>query len=165
MNTLFELISEYWEIFKVFQIVSPTEGGVHMRNGHYLRTLETGIWFKLPIVDLFNVTNTALTTMSLATQTINAKIVGAIIRYEITDVQKNLLSLWDAEDVLRDTVMGDILYCVERHPDLTATEVGKRILPRSRNEVKEYGIRIHKITFTDFGTVPSVRIILDSMTD
>lgn len=154
---LFALLDSFWTDLKLFEIVEPYEGGVHVRFGKFLRTIGPGIWWKIPIVDGFMTTNTAITTMNLHTQTVGNLIVGAIVRYEIIDPKAYLLQIWDADEVLSDVTMGAIREVVELEPDAPAAE--KKVLAQARRALRRYGFKIHAVTFTDFGRVRSIRLI------
>jgi len=154
---LFELLNSFWTDIKLFEIIEPYESGVHIRRGKYKRTLGPGLWWKLPVIDGFMSTNTAVTTMNLHTQTVGNLIVGAIVRYEISDVKAYLLSVWDAHEVISDTTMGAIREVVEQNNDPVAAE--KQVLKKVRPSLKKFGVKVHAVTFTDFGKVRSIRLI------
>lgn len=156
-DRLFDFLSSFWTDIKLFETVEPYEGGVHIRWGKFYRVLKPGIRFKLPIVDGFMTTNTAVTTMNLHTQTVGNMIVGAIVRYEITNPKAYLIGVWDADDVLSDVTMGAIREVVEGLPDAAAAE--KKVLTKARRALSRYGFKIHAVTFTDFGKVRSIRLI------
>lgn len=152
-----DVLSGFWADLKLFETVEPYEGGVHIRWGKFYRVLNPGIRFKLPIIDGFITTNTAITTMNLPTQTVGNMIVGAIVRYEIADPKAYLLSIWDADDVLSDVTMGAIRETVEKLPDAPKAE--KKVLAKAKRELTQYGFKIHAVTFTDFGKIRSIRLI------
>lgn len=165
MEKLFELLAKYWEVFKAFQIVDPYEGGVHLRNGHYLRTLSEGLWWKLPVLDSFYVVGTAVRCESLLTQTIGRKVVSTAVRYRITDPKHYVLELGDDDDYLQNVTLGLVRPAVDNNPHATASEIEELILPKLRKAVNRYGFKVYDVFFVDFGDLKSLRILLDSMKD
>lgn len=165
MNKILEIIAEYWEAFKVFTILEPTEGGVHLRFGHYLRHLSEGIWFKFPLIDTFCITEIAIRCESLLTQTIGDKVVSTAVRYQIKDPKPYILELGNDDNYLQNITLGIVRLTIERNFTMSAEDIQVKILPEVRNAVNKFGFKIHDVFFVDFGRTKSLRLIVDNLTD
>jgi hypothetical protein len=71
------------------------------------------------------------------------------------------LEIWDAVDVLADTTMGAIKDSIQTsdYEALWFSNPEAAVLEKVRKEVNQYGFKIHKITFVDFGMIRSIRLL------
>lgn len=149
-----------------FQIVPVAQHAGVLRFGKYHRTCAPGIHWKIPLIEEFRLEHTSITTLRLQPQTLTTAdgisvVVAAIIKYQITDVEKYLTQVWDQVDVLADVAMGAIrkIVCGANYDSMLAEAQEKEVLLTVRDEVNRYGFKVHKITFTDLGRIRSLRLI------
>jgi len=89
-------------------------------------------------------------------------VLKAIIRYQITDVKKYLLSVMHANDVLIDTTQGMIRDIVEITNWEDLVNVNETITTEVKEYVKKWGIEVESITITDLAIVKTFRILGDN---
>ena len=143
-----------WDDLKCIEIIPCYDAGVLLRTGKYMKTLPGGDWyFKWPFIEEILTETVVMTTLSLPFQKIETKdkkglVCAAVLKYEIDDIATYLLKITDQEDALVDMPMGIIREVIEQtdYTDLQSSD--KKILARVRNEAKQYGIKILKVTFT-----------------
>jgi len=166
LEKLFDLLITLWEQISPAEIIKAYEGGVVLRFGKYHRTVAPGLCWKWPVIEHLITTNTCITTLRLLPQTLTTRdghsvVIGAIVKYQITDPKPFLLDIWDSIDVLADVTMGAVKNTVNAvgYADLVANEVDRQVIDAVRKEVNRFGLKIHNITFTDMGRVRSLRLI------
>lgn len=163
---LLDLLIACWERLSPAEIVDAYDGGVVLRFGIFHRKLAPGLHWKWPIVERIITEKTCVTTVRLAPQTLTTKddvsvVVAAIVKYQITDLEKYVTKIWDQHDVLCDVAMGAIREAIASlaYSELVASPPEDAILKAARGEINQYGFKLHKITFTDLGRVRSFRLI------
>ncbi len=166
IERILDLLAGGWDLIAPLFVVKVYEGGVVLRFGKYQRTVEPGLHFKWPLVDLHQTTKTCVTTMRLPPQTLttaddHSVVVSAVVKYQVRDVRPLLTEIWDAADVLADTCMGAIRRTVndKSYADLVKADAEDAVLERIRAEVNRYGFKVHRLTFTDLGRVRSIRLV------
>lgn len=167
IERLLDVISDLWEYLTPVSVIDQTEQGIVKRLGIYQRTLQPGLHFKLPLLETIESETTVITTLGLNSQTLTtldnkSVVISAIIKYHIEDVALYLLKVYDSEDVLADTTMGEIKKQVTKTAYQDLSTVERKILPKVRRSVKEYGVMVHAVTFIDIGAVKSIRLIQDA---
>jgi regulator of protease activity HflC (stomatin/prohibitin superfamily) len=114
LDKLLDFLASIWEKLVPIEVVPPYNGGVQLRMGKLLRTLEGGGWYwKAPFMDQVITEHTVPRTeriTSLATTTADNKSIGfdAVVTYRISDIQKALLDVNDLKDAIADTCAGVI---------------------------------------------------------
>lgn len=165
-DKLVALIERFGYQLMPFVIVEEWNAGVHLRFGKWIRTMDGGIYFKIPFID--NVIECPVITQSvnLPAQTLTtldeeSVVLKSIIRYNITDVKKYLLSVMHANDVLIDTTQGIIRDVVEMTTWNDLVDVNSQITNEVKEFVTKWGIEVEAVTITDLGIVKSFRIFGD----
>lgn len=166
LEKLLDILAQGWDMITPVFVVKEYEGGVLLRFGLYSRTLEGGLHWKIPLIDLHILTKTCITTMHLPPQTITTQddksvVAAAIVKYQVKDPRPFLLKIWDSPDVLADTTMGSIRSAINSrtYAELFSPTLEADILAKIRAEVNEYGFKIHKFTFTDLGKARTFRLM------
>lgn len=140
-----------------FVIVRDYEGGVILRLGRYLKTLDKGLNWKWPFVDEANTTLTSIDTfhiheINITTRDNKTVVIGVAVEYQINDVKKFLIDVNDAisnaHDIARG-VVSDIL------ADYTWEEIsGKSKLTDVKSALKrpmdDMGISVRRVYRSDF---------------
>lgn len=149
-----------------FSIVNEWEEGVHLRFGKFQRVVGPGLKFKIPFFDKIWTQEVITQTVNLKPQTLTTEdekdiVLKSIVRYHVEDVQKYLLNVMHASDVLVDTTQGIIRDIVERTTWNDLVDVNSVITQEVSKVVKAWGIEIEVITVTDLGLVKTYRIMSD----
>jgi regulator of protease activity HflC (stomatin/prohibitin superfamily) len=166
LDKLLEYIVQLWDYIAPFEIVKEYEAGVVLRWGRFNRSIGPGFNPKWPFMEYAITCKTCVTTLRLPPQTLTTKdgksmVVSAIVKYQIRDSKAFLLEIWDAVDVLADTTMGAIKDSIQgsTYNDLWFNNPEVPVLEKVRKEVNQYGFKVHKITFVDFGMIRSIRLL------
>lgn len=166
-DKLIDLIVTFIHDFLPIKIVDQWEKGVHLRFGKYLRVVGPGLKWKLPFFDKIWLTPVITQTVNLKPQTVTSLdernvVLSSIVRYHIHDVQKFLLGVMHANDVLVDTTQGIIRDIVERTTWEDLVDLNKIVKPEVNKQVQKWGITVELVSFPDLGEIQTVRIMTDS---
>lgn len=167
IDKLIELISQFADNLKFWEIINYYERGVRLRYGDpHGGELESGFHWKLPFADSIICIMVKTTTMRLPEQTVTTKdnksvVVKAVIKYEIKDAVKVLLEVNDPIDAVADLTQGIIRDHIinRRYEDCNNIEFNREITVKARSEGNQWGIKIREVTLTDFGEMLSVRLL------
>ena len=158
-NILIELI-KYFGDEVLLQKVSPVyfvygyQKGILLRNGVYLKDINPGINYKLPIVDRFHVVNAAVDTIKIdpipvVTHDGQQVSVRPILKIRIVSAKENLYNTNDALSNLKDVAGGIIANYLtdcdwkEIKDKTTLTKIKNAL----KNECAEIGYQIEKVYF------------------
>lgn len=166
-DKLIDLLVTFINDFLPFKIVNQWERGVHLRFGKFLRVVGPGIRRKVPFFDNIITTPVITQTVNLRSQTVTSKdeksiVLSSIVRYHINDVEKFLLGVMHANDVLVDTTQGIIRDIVENTTWDDLIDLTNTVTPSVHKQVEKWGIEIEQISFPDLGEIVTYRIISDS---
>lgn len=165
-DKLIDLVVTFIKDILPFQIVPQWEEGVHLRCGKFYRVVEPGLRWKFPFFDLIITTPVITQTVNLKPQTVTSLdeksvVLSSIVRYHIDDVQKFLLGVMHANDVLIDTTQGTIRDVVEATNWCDLYDLGTIVTPQVNEQVQSWGIMVEQISFPDLGEIKTYRIIGD----
>lgn len=166
-DKLIDLIVTFINDILPWKIVDQWEEGVHLRTGKFLRVVFPGLNWKIPFFDQILTTPVITQTVNLKPQTVTSLdersvVLSSIVRYHIDDVEKFLLGVMHANDVLIDTTQGIIRDVVENSNWSDLYELGNTVTPAVNNEVEKWGIVVEQISFPDLGEIVTYRIMGDS---
>jgi membrane protease subunit HflK len=167
LDKLFDWIDRGWDRLRPFTIVDAWEKGVVLRWGKFHRALEPGFHWKWPLAERVVEITAVETTMRLLPQTLTTKdgvgvVATSVVRYEIKDVEKYTIRIFDAKDVLGDTTMGAVRRVVSTtdYADLMQGSTPEDTVSKAvRSDVTQYGFKVHRVTFIDLAKVRSIRLI------
>lgn len=165
-DKLLEFITNLGHEILPFTIINQWEKGVHLRVGKFKKIVSPGLKFKIPFFDRIWTHEVITQTIQLHPQTLTTSdekgvVLKSIIRYHVHDVQKFLLNVMHATDVLVDTTQGVIRDIVEVTEWNDLVDVNEIITNQVSELVYDWGITIEKITLTDLGIVRTYRIMSD----
>lgn len=157
------LIDTIDKLLPVF-IINQYDAGVLLRRGVFVKTLQGGIYFKIPFLDEVLSHTVVPTTMELPAQSLTTfdkkhVVVKAIIKYKINDIKTFLLEVNDAVDAISDQTQGiikDIVMNISLND--VSVEIDNTIIIKARREAKKWGIEIDKVTITNIGEIKSIRL-------
>ena len=167
-DKLIDLIVTFINDILPFRIVNQWEEGVHLRFGKFIRVVHAGLKWKIPFFDLIITTPVITQTVNLKPQTVTSLdeksvVLSSIVRYHIDDVEKFLLGVMHANDVLVDTTQGTIRDVVEGTNWSELYDLGKIVTPEINNQVEEWGIVVEQVSFPDLGEIQTYRIMSDDV--
>lgn len=165
-DKLIDLIVTFIHDFLPFKIVNQWEQGVHLRYGKFYRVVYPGLNFKTPFFDKIWITPVITQTVNLKPQTVTSLdeksvVLSSIVRYHIHDVEKFLLGVMHANDVLVDTTQGIIRDVVERTIWNDLVDLNKSVKPEINKQVQRWGITVQQVSFPDLGEIITYRLITD----
>lgn len=167
-DKLIDLIVTFIHDFLPFKIVDQWEQGVHLRFGKFKKVVYPGLNWKRPFFDQILTTPVITQTVNLSPQTVTSEdnrsvVLTSIVRYHIHDVQKFLLGVMHANDVLVDTTQGIIRDMVEGCKWVDLYDLGSVVTPEVNEQVSKWGITVEQVSFPDLGEIKTYRIIGDSV--
>lgn len=163
-DKLIDLIVTFIHDILPWKIVDQWEEGVHLRTGKFLRTVKPGLRFKFSFFDQIITTPVITQTVNLSPQTVTSEddrsvVLSSIVRYHIHDVEKFLLGVMHANDVLVDTTQGIIRDMVEGCKWIDLYDLGSVVTPEVNEQVQKWGITVEQVSFPDLGEIKTYRII------
>jgi regulator of protease activity HflC (stomatin/prohibitin superfamily) len=165
-DKLIDLIVTFIHEALPFKIVNEWEQGVHLRFGKFIRIVKPGLRGKISFFDTILTTPVITQTVNLSPQTVTSAdersvVLSSIVRYHIYDVEKFLLGVMHANDVLVDTTQGIIRDIVEDTTWSELVDLTNRVTPEVNKQVQKWGINVEMISFPDLGEITTYRIIGD----
>lgn len=165
-DKLIDLIVTFINDFLPFKIVNQWEQGVHLRTGKFYKVVFPGLNWKVPFFDQILTTPVITQTVNLKPQTVTSLdernvVLSTIVRYHIEDVEKFLLGVMHANDVLVDTTQGIIRDVVEGTNWMDLYDLGNIVIHKVNEQVEKWGIEVELISFPDLGEIITYRIISD----
>jgi regulator of protease activity HflC (stomatin/prohibitin superfamily) len=150
-----------------FHVVNSWEKGVYLRFGKFIKVVDAGLIFKIPFADKIWTHEVITQTVHLQPQTLTTMdekgiVLKSIVRYHVNDVQKFLLNVMHASDVLVDTTQGVIRDTVEYSNWEDLDDVCEGIQKEVQDIVGNWGITIERITLTDLGIINTYRVMSDN---
>lgn len=172
IEKILEILTKCWGWVTPLLVIDAYQGAAVLRWGTFNRSLGPGLHWKWPIAEEAYIDATCVTTMRMPPQTLTTKddvavVVQAMVKYQIVDMKPYVTEIYDQKDVLGDVTMGAIRAAVQEHTwlELKDSTHEATIVELVRKECNRYGFKIHKITFTDFGRVVSLRLMQQAPKD
>jgi len=152
---LAEVLLNVGSWFLPFSVLREYEGGVLLRLGRFKRTLGPGFVWHMPFgVDEVLKVNTAFDTMTTQDQGFTSAddvsiAVNLAVGYRITDVQRFLLEVEDADTVVIDATAGVIrqLACQRTWAQLRAPEFEEEAFKLVRKRAFKFGVTVDSLFF------------------
>lgn len=165
-DKLIDLIVTFIHDILPFKIVDQWEKGVHLRFGKFKRVVEPGLRWKISFFDQIITTPVITQTVNLSPQTVTTLdeksiVLSSIVRYYIHDVQKFLLGVMHANDVLIDTTQGIIRDMVENTNWEELVDLTRIVTPEVNEQVAKWGITVEQVSFPDLGQIVTYRVMSD----
>lgn len=164
-DKLLEFLKTIWKELIPFFIVKETQLALIFRLGKFYKIYNPGLHIKIPFIDEPNLAYVKTRTVNLTPQTLTTKdnkqiVIKAIIRFSIIDVKKYIIDVWSADDALQDTVHGFISEFVQNNiwEDILSNLLIE-ITPKTIEAGNRWGFNIEKITFSDFASIKTLRLI------
>lgn len=169
-DKLIELLSNWIEQLLPIFIIRDYEKAVLLRWGKYKRTVNPGVYFKIPFFDEVLSHHVVVTTLSLPPQSLYTKdrqnvVVKGLVKYRIADVKTFLLEVYDAQDAISDMTQSIIKNIImdKSLVECTDSEIDNTLTKKSRVEARKWGVEIQQVTLTDLAPIRSFRLINDTI--
>jgi len=165
-DKLLDFLREIGSDLMPIEVVPPYNGGVQLRMGRLIRTLDGGKWYwKVPLVDHIITDHTVPRTerlTGLATTTVDGKAIGfdAVITYRISDIQKALLEVNDLKDAIADTCAGIIGTELSNTAwmDIIHGNTVDALTSACRKRGWKWGVEIQLVQLTGVAPVKNLRV-------
>ena len=149
-----------------FFVVDEYENAIVLRLGKYTdRVYEAGAHWKWPYVDNVLKQYIITTTISMPAQSImtmdeKGVVCKATVKYNIEDLPKFILNVYDQSDAISDTTQGIVAKEVGKRNliELTGDDIDNEITKKLRLIVKKWGVNVDNVTLTDKVECASVRL-------
>jgi regulator of protease activity HflC (stomatin/prohibitin superfamily) len=167
---LFTKITEFLLNVPPFKVVLQNEGGVFLRGGKYRKTLKPGFYWKLPLYDYIQKICVTQQVVNLPNQSLTAKdgrvlALSGTLKYQIEDVRKALLNVYDYDQSLINLAMSALGEYVSLSNDTSYESICIEVTESIQSDAEEWGIDILDFWLTDFAEHKVYRIMtLDAPT-
>lgn len=157
------------------EIIPTTHKGVKFRRGNEVHALEPGLHIYWPLITEFRVYATARQAVDLRPQVLTLKdgttvLIGALITYEIDDIEKALARTWDVEESVRDSALSAItevclpLSWSELKELAHSNKLNIKLRASARPVLAEYGVKVLKLTLTDLAITFVAKLVQSTNT-
>jgi len=170
LDSLIQWLTSIIDHISPFFIVRQYENGIQLRFGKYMRSLDPGLYIKIPFIDEILTQHVVLTTLSLPAQSLVTSdnkniVVEAMVKYKIIDAQIFLLEVYDSIDAVSDISQGIIkeLIMSSTWEQCRDNELDNSITKKVRNELKKFGVYVDKVTLTSISEIKTFRLINQSI--
>ena len=165
-DKLIDLMVTFIHDILPFKIVPQWQKGVYLYMGKFKKVVDPGLRWKVPFFGQIETTAVITQTVNLKPQTVTSLddksiVLTSIVRYHIQDVEKFLLGVMNANDVLVDTTQGIIRDIVEYTKWDDVVDLTETVTPEVNEEVQKWGITVETVKFPDLGEIKTYRIIGD----
>jgi regulator of protease activity HflC (stomatin/prohibitin superfamily) len=167
-DKLLEILQSLGHELLPVKIMTPFAGGVQLRMGAYLRTLDGGKWYwKIPLFDEVieeHVVPRTERLTGLATTTADGKAIGfdAVVTYRISDVRKAILDVQDLKDAISDSCAGAIGTELSNVTwvDIIHGNMVEALTAACRKRGWKWGVEIQLVQLTGVAPVKNLRVSL-----
>jgi regulator of protease activity HflC (stomatin/prohibitin superfamily) len=165
-DKLLDFILHWMTELSPLVVINQYQKGLRLRLGKSRGVIDAGLHWKIPFADNIIIEMVATTTIPLPEQTITTKdnqsiVVRSVIKYEVSDVERFLIDVYDAKDAMSDMTRGIIrdIFISKNWSECNDPEIVKTITSKARTEAEKWGLKINKVTLTDLGLMRSIRLI------
>lgn len=169
-----DIIRSFGNLIPRLYLVRKNYGAIRYKYGKHILPMKPGLHIYWPIVTEIEEFPIARQTQNLETQVLmsldrETVVVGGVIIYEIVDVVKALGNNYDINDTIGDIAMTSIAECITRRAltdilENLHTKIQSEFTLHCRSTLWEYGVKIHKASFTDFSTCIVIKNVGQSVT-
>lgn len=157
------------------EIVPTTHKAVKFRRGDEVIPLGPGVHVYWPLITEFRVYASARQAVDLRPQVLTLKddktvLLGALITYEIEDIEKALAHTWDIEESVKDSALSAAteVCAALTWPELKELQqTGKiniRLRASARNVLRDYGVNVIKMNLTDLALAKVYKLVQSNNT-
>jgi regulator of protease activity HflC (stomatin/prohibitin superfamily) len=155
------------------EIVSVTHAAVKFRRGNEVTSLPAGLHVYWPLITEFRTYPIARQTVDLRPQKLTTKddrtvLVGALIAYIITDIEKILAHTWDPEETLRDAALRAVTRVVlgftweELKQEARKGTLDTKLRKEAQKALLPYGVEVQEMSLTDLAATKVYSLVQSS---
>lgn len=166
-DRLIELVIQFIELFRFFQVVKTYQGGVILRLGKFKRNAKVGFNWLLPFyIDEVIHCNVVTETMLVGPQSLTTRdgkqvVVSTVITFKVEDPKIFLLEIEGANRVIEDSTFGEVSDWVTSRTwgQLVEADVANELSKKMRRRAKVFGVEIQRVQIVDLTTSRSIRLL------
>ena len=166
IEQLLQALTGAWDKVAPYFVVPCNEQAGVLRFGVYHRTKGPGFHLKIPLVDDVRYATTVTTVARLPPQTCTTAdnesvVVCGVVRYRVSDIEAHLANVYEPLEVLEAACAVLVLRAVREHTfaQLVNAPPHISVAKELKRDMKQYGVTVEKMGFTDIGRVRSLRLI------
>lgn len=167
MEWLNSLLEALRDLFPRLQMVEPSEGGVRITFGKYVKTLKPGWYVFWPVIQSCDTVDVVpqvvdLRPQSCLTGDMRDVVISGGVKYRVTDARKAMLDVADYDKDIQVMSLGIIADFISKHlfEDINEFDaLTDVILTGIREEAAGMGLKIMKVYITDIGTNKNIRMM------
>lgn len=166
-DKLIDLLIQSIRLFQFFIVIRCYERGVVLRFGRMHRVVGPGLHWKYPFnVETYLSANVVPETMIVGPQSLTTKdgvsiVISSVVTFQVEDVQKFLLEVEGAHQVIEDSSIGIVSHFVIARTwiQLQQIDIGSELAKAVRRQAKRYGVEIMNVQISDFTRSRSFRLM------
>lgn len=166
-DRFFDFVIQFADLFRFWVVLNPYEHGVLLRLGKFVRIIEPGLHFMWPLhIDHIMYESVVPTTHSLGNESIttrDGKAVSfhAVVTFQISDIQKALLSVHDTDHALVDACRGEIARTLMAHTwdEVIQEGIYDDITKACRKRGWKWGIEVMSVQLASLSLAKNIRLI------
>lgn len=156
-DKLVDLLLSFIDLFKFWEIIDEYQKGVILRLGRFHKEAEPGIHFLLPfgvdrMIETATVTRTSDMRQAFLTIADGTTVcVSVVVRWNVRDIKKALLDVWGFDDVIRDSVLGNVSTLVRKATweELNSDDFAEHVAKECRKQAFRYGVEVEGVALSD----------------
>lgn len=167
LGPLIDLIKTVWWAVSPYYIIKQWEVGVRLRRGRYLESVHPGWYWKIPVIDHFEVASSAVQAhrtppQSFSTSDGKKAHLRALVLWKVKDPKLFLCQAQGANAVINAVVAGAItdIALHQSWMQLTTPKTRRKI-EKLGEEACQYGVTILRVKLTTLVQGPTWRIMAD----
>lgn len=166
-DKLVDLVLSSLQLLQFWQVVPAYERGVVLRLGRFSREIGPGFHFLLPFfVERYLGTSVVEDTMLVGPQSLTTKdqeplLISYVITFRVKDVQKFLLGVEGAEQVLGESSYGVVSDLSRKNTftELLEMNLSSKMTVAIRRTAERCGVDVDKVQIRDFISTRTFRLI------
>ena len=170
MQIFFQFLWSIIGLFQFWTVVDQYERGVVLRFGKYVKTIEPGFHWLIPLnIDRALTHEVILTTRETSEQSLTTKdgkkiVISTMIAYTLTDIKKILLEIEEAETVLENYVYGAITELVTNwnYASVCDDMFRLELTDIVTDQAATLGMDIKKVVIVNLSEIRTIRLLIPS---
>lgn len=166
---LSQLLAQFGELFKFWEVLHPYEGGLVLRLGIFNRDLKPGFNWIVPFGFEHTITEYTVPRTSrihaMSTTTKDGKTAGfeAVITWRVNDLHKSLLEISGLKDAIMDCCMGVIGTELSESSwdDIVHNKMSETLSAACRKNGWRWGVEIIRVQLTGVVAAKNIRLLQD----
>ena len=165
-DRLFDIILQFLDLFRFWEVVDQYERGIVLRLGKFQRELDPGVHLLIPFgVDRAIKDNVVPRTMNLGAQSLTTAdgvqvVIGVVVTARIHDIQKSILEVETVDEAVVDACYAETASVVHGHTweQLQAGDIDEKLRQACRKRAWSYGVEIMRTQISDLSRCRSLRL-------